>query len=223
MENQYINKDLDLTAFEGGNHRDIVGGLWDEIGQLQFDYMIAQGLSPTDRFIDVACGSMRGGRHFIPYLNAGHYYGFDILRELIDAGMTHEIAPLGMVDKVPEGNLASAADFEFPESWRGLDKGLALSLFTHLTLNTIVQCLTKLRAVMADDGVFYATIFETTEETQIQPQTHPHNIVSYMCQDPYHYTRADMDYVAQKTGWGVESLKGFGHPRGQHMVVFKAR
>jgi len=70
MENQYTNKDLDAARVAETDHRGFVGGMWDEIGQLQFEYMRSKGLSPEARFIDVACGSLRGGRLFIPYLNA---------------------------------------------------------------------------------------------------------------------------------------------------------
>ena len=221
MENDYTSKDFDVARMAKDDHRGFVGGRWDEIGQLQFDYMRAKGLSPEHRFIDVACGSLRGGRHFIPYLNAHHYYGFDIIRELIDAGLTHEIAPLGLLDKVSPDNFVAAEGFAFPAEWRGMDSGIALSLFTHLTMNTIALCLKNLHAVMKDGGRFYATIFEISEDAQTAPKTYLDGIVTYMCEDPYHYTRADMDYLALKTGWRVLGIEDFGHPRGQSMVVFE--
>lgn len=54
-------------------HRSYVGGCWDEIGKLQFDFMLKEGLKPEHYFLDVACGSLRAGLHFIPYLEVGHY------------------------------------------------------------------------------------------------------------------------------------------------------
>ncbi len=38
-----------------------VGGLWDEIGQLQFDFLRAKGLLPRHKLLDFGCGSLRGG------------------------------------------------------------------------------------------------------------------------------------------------------------------
>ncbi len=221
MENQYTHKDLDIDKLKDSNHRAFVGGMWDEIGQLQFDYMVSKGLSPSDRFIDVACGSMRGGRFFIRHLEAQHYYGFDLVRDLIDAGLKHEIEPLGLLGKVNFDNLVAAEGFAFPPQWRGIDSGIALSLFTHLTLNSIALCLSNLGAVMKDKAKFYATIFHVTESQQMTPQDHLDGITTFLCQDPYHYTRADMDYLAAKTGWRVEAIEEFGHPRGQSMVVFQ--
>lgn len=222
MENQYIDKALAAERLRTGQHRAFVGGMWEEIGQLQFDYMNAKGLSPSDKFIDVACGSMRGGRHFIGYLEPGHYHGFDINRELIDAGLTHEIAPLGLLDRIEPHNLVAAEGFAFPSDWRDMDSGLALSLFTHLTLNSIALCLTRLRPVMREGAQFYATIFEVEAQQQLSPLEHVPGIVTHMCQDPYHYTRGDMEFVAAKSGWRVIDIEGFAHPRHQRMVIFQA-
>jgi hypothetical protein len=41
-------------------HRESVGGLWDEIGCPQLDFLVEQGLRPHDVLLDVACGSLRG-------------------------------------------------------------------------------------------------------------------------------------------------------------------
>ena len=49
-------------------HREAVGGLWDEMGRLQFDFLVAQGLQPHHKMLDIGCGSMRGGRHFVNHL-----------------------------------------------------------------------------------------------------------------------------------------------------------
>ena len=60
--------------------REFVGGLWEEIGELQFQFMVAQGLRPEHRLVDIGCGALRGGLHFVRYLDRGHYYGLDLNR-----------------------------------------------------------------------------------------------------------------------------------------------
>ena len=42
-------------------HRGVVGGMWDEIGKLQFEFMVKQGLKSEHKFLDIGCGSLRGG------------------------------------------------------------------------------------------------------------------------------------------------------------------
>ena len=59
-------------------HRGYVGGMWEEIGKVQIDFMVGQGLRPDDVFVDVACGSLRAGRHFISYLDPANYLGLDV-------------------------------------------------------------------------------------------------------------------------------------------------
>ena len=48
-------------------HREFVGGHWDQIGELQFGFLIRQGLKPGHVFLDIACGSLRGRQalHFV--------------------------------------------------------------------------------------------------------------------------------------------------------------
>jgi hypothetical protein len=41
-------------------HRDVVGGMWDDIGKLQFDFLCDHGLRPSCRLIDIGCGCLRG-------------------------------------------------------------------------------------------------------------------------------------------------------------------
>lgn len=44
-----------------GPHRGAVGGMWDQIGKLQFEFMVKHGLKPEHKFLDIGCGSLRGG------------------------------------------------------------------------------------------------------------------------------------------------------------------
>jgi hypothetical protein len=58
-------------------HREVVGGMWDLIGHLQFEFLIGQGLQPHHYLLDGGGGSLRGGVHLIRYLEPGHYFGVD--------------------------------------------------------------------------------------------------------------------------------------------------
>ena len=67
--------DLDIRRQK---HRDFIGGKWSEIGQLQFDFLLESGLQPHHKLLDIGCGCLRGGIHFINYLEASNYSGLDI-------------------------------------------------------------------------------------------------------------------------------------------------
>lgn len=222
-ENRYVDKDLVKQRLATESHRSFVGGMWAVIGPLQLAYLKDKGLSPDDRLVDVGCGSLRGGVHFVDYLAPYHYFGFDITRAIIEAGVTHELAPLGLQSKVRAENFAAADNFDFPEAWRDMDVALALSLFTHLSLNSIALCLLKLRPLLKDGARFHASIFQTSAEAQTGPVTQADGIISHMCRDPYHYTQDDMAFVARKSGFVLDGIESFGHPRNQVMAIFSAR
>lgn len=46
-----------------------VGGMWEEIGMLQFQFLVAQGIRAEHRLLDVGCGCLRGGIHLTGYLS----------------------------------------------------------------------------------------------------------------------------------------------------------
>src|SRR3954468_23923578 len=85
------NSSLSDEDIAQGKHRRHVGGAWEEIGRLQFDYLVSQGLRPHHRLLDVGCGAMRGGVHFAAYLDPGHYFGIDVNDRLLEAARRVEI------------------------------------------------------------------------------------------------------------------------------------
>jgi SAM-dependent methyltransferase len=103
--------------------------MWEEIGSLQFDFLVRQGLQPNHYLLDVGCGSLRGGIHFVRYLDTGHYFGIDISKELLDAGK-YELEINRLTSKNPV--LCEMGDFDFPSLAQTFDYALAQSVFTHL-------------------------------------------------------------------------------------------
>jgi hypothetical protein len=49
--------------------------------------LLRQGLAPSDCFLDIACGSLRGGVYFINYVNPGNYLGIEKQRRLVERGI----------------------------------------------------------------------------------------------------------------------------------------
>ena len=79
-------RQLTEEEIRSGWHRQFVGGAWEEIGRLQFEYLRRQGLRPQHLLLDVGCGALRGGIHFVRYLEESHYCGIDINASLVEAG-----------------------------------------------------------------------------------------------------------------------------------------
>ena len=74
-------------------HRKRVGGLWDEVDRLQFDFLVRQGLRPQHRLLGVGCGCgcFRGASNSRRYLEPGRYYGLDADASLIEADFIEEL------------------------------------------------------------------------------------------------------------------------------------
>ena len=69
-------------------HREIVGGLWEEIGELTFKFLKNNAkMTPDIKVLDLGCGCFRCGIRLIEFLNTNNYYGIDINRDLVKAGL----------------------------------------------------------------------------------------------------------------------------------------
>ena len=190
---EYYDKDHVQRAVDKSEHRELVGGLWDHLGELQFSQLLTHGLSPAHKLLDIGCGALRGGVHFIKYLEPAHYYGTDINQALLDVGYDKELGSLGLQDRLPRENLQATAEFDFGQFGEKFDRGIAFSLFTHLPLDVIRTCLERLADVMQPGGVFYATFFEAPEAqpTFVSVNHTPGQVTTHAGRDPYHQRYRD--------------------------------
>jgi len=75
------------------NYRQAVGpeDMYDLISAHQFCVLVNEGLREWHKMLDIGCGSLRGGRLFIPYLQPGNYYGIEPNKDLVRDGIALEI------------------------------------------------------------------------------------------------------------------------------------
>lgn len=211
-------RQLTDTEISMGLHRQLVGGMWDEIGRLQFDFLLANNLKPGSKFLDVGCGALRGGIHFIRYLDKGNYHGIDINESLIRAGI-REIEQSGLVDK--RAKLEVNDQFDFGIFRTEFDYALALSVFTHLPKSSIDRCLCELKKVLRRNGVFYATFFEAPTPAHLDPLIHnPGGKTTNYDADPYHYSFSEFQALSALAGLDIDLVGDWGHPRNQRMLAF---
>ena len=222
MDSPYDDLQAVALATTRGEHRNVVGGMWEQIGSLQIEFMKRQGLAPEHALLDVGCGSLRGGVKYVAYLNPGNYWGMDINPSLLDAGYDVELAAAGLQDRLPREHLIANGDFILGEIGRKFDFAVALSLFTHVSLNRIRECLERLQSVMKPGGTLFATYFELPDGTpSFMPVTHaPAGIVTHGTRDPYHYRVSDLTHAAAGLPWTVRVIGDWSHPRGQRMIAF---
>ncbi|HEX5337079.1 MAG TPA: class I SAM-dependent methyltransferase [Gallionella sp.] len=206
----------DMERIRAMGHRAFVGGdgaMWDEIAALQLSFLQSQGLREMHTLVDVACGSLRAGRLFIEYLDAGNYLGIDKEINLIVHGVAEELGIRSFVEKQP--TFVVSGDFEFQKFPRRPDYAIAQSLLTHLTAEDIYRCFRALRKFIAEEGKFYATFFETNLPVE--------NLPASDAIDCFFYTRTQIQQLAELTGWRMQYIGEWGHPRQQMMVKLEPK
>lgn len=211
-------RQINDEAILRGEHRAWVGGLWEEMGQLQLEFLRGQGLQPGHTLLDVGCGALRGGIRFVEFLDTGHYAGLDINESLINAGH-RELELAGLAGKKP----LLLVDSEFKVSRFGMqfDFAIAQSVFSHLPVNHICACLLNMAHVLKPGGRFFVTFFEAPHAVHLQPITHqPGGVVSRYDRDPFHYSFAEFQWMADICGLTVGYIGDWSHPRDQRMLVF---
>lgn len=206
------------TDFTPAELRAYIGGRWDELGALQFNFLKNRGLKPEHYFLDAGCGSMRGGVHFIDYLHPFHYFGADINSALVWGGVNSELSE-ELKAKITDNSFLISNDFDFSFGIEAFNYGIAFSLFTHLSENKIKLCLQRLRPKF-EGGRFFATFFEAESSQYVKASNQADGIVTYAYKDPYHYQIEDIDNIAKKCGWKFNWIGDFGHPRNQKMAEF---
>jgi len=203
--------DEEILAEEG--HREFVGGFWEVMGKLQFDFLVSRGLRPNHVFLDIACGSLRAGRLLIPYLDPGNYLGIDKHAEVIEAGKAKEIEQDVLQLRHPE--FVASDSFAFEKFSKRPDFCIAQSLFTHLDKRDIDLCFAKLSAFVKPGCRFFATFDESSIPV---PQIgSSHSVRAFF------YTRRAMEAFGTRAGWEAKYIGNWGHPRNQVMVEYVKR
>jgi SAM-dependent methyltransferase len=192
------------------DHRQMVGGMWQQIGQLQFDYLLAEGLKPSDTLLDIGCGSFRAGRHFIQYLDPGNYLGIDKQEPLVREGQKKEVGDAVWSEKQPEIVISDRFDFmKFSKQPR---IAIAQSVFTHISQRDIHRCLRNLADFLHQPCSLYATFSEADVASwQVLPSHSSRR---------FEYTRAEMEAIGARSGWRTEYVGDWNHPRNQKMVIY---
>lgn len=206
----FLNPEGD-TGISKLGHRDYVGGMWEEIGQLQFDFLLSKGLKPYSYLLDIACGSLRLGAKAILYLEPGHYLGIEKEGGLVKAGLEKELNSKIREEKQP--HLVISESFEFEKFEQKADFAIAQSLFTHLPFNLIDQCFKKLYPWLKNDSLFYATFFET--EKKVNNPKRPHDHYNFF------YTRNEMCNFGITNGFNSNYIGNWNHPRNQVIVEYR--
>jgi SAM-dependent methyltransferase len=128
---KYGKIQLDDETIERGAYKKYLGGgaeKWESRGLFQLSLLRTAGMLPSSRLLDVGCGPIRAGVHFISFLNAGNYYGVDYNNSFIKAASLL-VAEKGFSGKHP--TLRVVSDFDFSALNQQFDFVNVFSVLNH--------------------------------------------------------------------------------------------
>jgi SAM-dependent methyltransferase len=128
---------------------------WKAMREFQIDFLKRQGLQPTDTFVDIGCGTLRGGIPVIEYLGEGNYTGLDVRDEALEEGRK-ELARFNLEAKRPE--LLNSTDFDTLHSAKVFDKAWAFAALIHMSDDIVAKAFAWVGRYMKPDGIFFADV-----------------------------------------------------------------
>jgi SAM-dependent methyltransferase len=187
--------------------RAAVGGCWEEIGQLQFDFLLRWGLPPHHKLLDLGCGTLRGGRKLIPYLEPGNYSGVDLSSKAIDYAKDL-VEWEGLVEQRPRLLVAGDKSLDFGMfADEHFDVILAQSVFTHLPPKHIEACIEHIGPMMEERSLFFFTYLPAPEYARTGLKD-------------FRYPLSFFEEVSERHGFSLEDVsRDYPHPWGQKMLI----
>ena len=174
---------------------------------MQFNLLTFLGLREHHYLLDIGCGSLRGGKLFIPYLLPGRYFGIEPEQWLIEDGIKNELGEEIVNIKRPV--FSNDEDFNLSAFGRQFDFILAQSIFTHASESQIRKCLSEAKRVMAPSSVFVATFFDGEENYTGGEWVYPGGVT---------YTWPHMKSLANEQGLTCSTIEWL-HPSSQTWMV----
>jgi SAM-dependent methyltransferase len=116
---------------EEGSYKQYLGGgaeQWERRGAFQVYLLRQKGLLPTSKLLDVGCGPIRAGMHFIKYLDKGNYCGIDFNKDFIKTAIAIAKEP-DLAAKAPKFEVVE--DFDLRRIEPVFDYAIAFSVLNH--------------------------------------------------------------------------------------------
>ncbi len=115
-------------------------------------YVLAAGLNPDSRVVDLGCGVLRGGYWLIHFLDADCYCGIEPHRERLEMGRTTILEPEVLAAKRPRFD--TNPDFDTSVFGERFDYFVAYSIWTHASKGQILTTLASFLRDARESGVF---------------------------------------------------------------------
>ena len=152
MRLQHKAKQLSKAVFVGSLVRDFEKG-----GRLQLIMLLAEGLYPDSKVLDIGCGCLRGGYWLIHFLDQGCYCGIEPNKASLEAGIKEILEPEVLDAKRPRFD--RNAYFDSSVFGEKFDFFLARSIWTHASKDHIRTMLDSFVRDSTDNAVFLTSYY----------------------------------------------------------------
>jgi len=180
-------------------------GYWRELQKYQLQLLVANGLKPDHRLLDIGCGPLQGGIAFIKYLNRKGYAGIDLDPLRIQAAH-QQIARHRLADKSPNVQVSET----FGKAELGSDSFdfvWASQILYYFNDNIMADLLATIRPRLNPGGKLLGDVF-APDHYEFRFPEHPGRYVRH--------TPESLQMLAQKHGFhvrGLGTIGDFGYPK----------
>ncbi len=152
---------------EQGSYKKYLGGgaeEWQVRGAFQLFFLKTLGLRPESRFLDIGCGPLRAGIHFIDFLEARNYCGVDYNADFIHVA-NQVCEENDLATKAPAFYVVDNFDFSVVD--RDFDFAIAFSVLNHCNSDQRATFFREVSAPMKNGGKIYITHANWFDESAI--------------------------------------------------------
>lgn len=181
---------------------------YDFIGASQFNLLTSLGLKQNHSLLDIGCGSLRAGKLFIPYLGKGNYVGIEPNSWLIEEGLKNELGETILEIKKPQ--FFNFKDFRLSVINKKFDYIVAQSIFSHASAKQINICLSEVKMVLKENGIFAVTFIHGKNDYDGQDWVYPGCV---------QYTTQFISNTIEKNNLSFKVIN-WKHPKQQWYLIY---
>lgn len=175
------------------------------LARLAFDHLSAAGLHNNHDLLELSFGSPAPHDRPISQLHKG----------------TYRYQSTNVEGSTPSG--PSGVRFDSSGLGTCFDFVTAQSMFALMSFNDIRLCLYQTAKVMARNGRFYATFFDTEASPPPFDFAESYYLDNPVAPGPFSYSIDDLERAAAGLGWSVGAEAGWSSPDGQRLACFRRR
>lgn len=175
-------------------------------------------------FLDVGAGDLVLGDRFKEIGEPHIFYAQDLSLPSLESGLLRITG--SKADAPPFVTMASD-NFDFSRIPNGtVDCAFSNSLFSHLSINSILLCLRQLAPKMRTEGKYLSSMIIVSSEEELLPfdwsvlGIEGSSVVSHFGRDPFHYSEHTLrSVISTCTPFDLGPIHDYGHPF-QKLVEF---